>query len=91
MRLLRAGVPIEVIALWLGHERTETTNIYLHADLSIKERALAGQRPSTFTLAASGLLTPCSPSSKHSDYADCSLGDTPADLGQCRTITAKSA
>ena len=45
MRLLRAGVPIEVIALWLGHERTETTNIYLHADLSIKERALARTAP----------------------------------------------
>lgn len=45
MRLLRAGVPIEVIALWLGHERTETTQIYLHADLGIKERALARTAP----------------------------------------------
>jgi integrase/recombinase XerD len=45
MRLLRAGVPIEVIALWLGHERTETTHIYLHADLGIKERALARTVP----------------------------------------------
>lgn len=45
MRLLRAGVPIEVIALWLGHERTETTQIYLHADLGIKERALAKTAP----------------------------------------------
>ena len=45
MRLLQAGVPIEVIALWLGHERTETTHIYLHADLGIKERALARTAP----------------------------------------------
>jgi integrase/recombinase XerD len=40
MRLLHAGVDIAVIALWLGHESTRTTQIYLHADLSIKQRAL---------------------------------------------------
>jgi integrase/recombinase XerD len=40
MALLRAGVDISVIALWLGHESTETTQIYLHADMTIKERAL---------------------------------------------------
>lgn len=41
MRLLRAGIDTAVIALWLGHEQIETTQIYLHADLEIKERALA--------------------------------------------------
>lgn len=41
MQLLRAGVDASVIALWLGHERVDTTQIYLHADLRIKERALA--------------------------------------------------
>jgi site-specific recombinase XerD len=45
MTLLRAGVDITVIALWLGHEQVETTNIYLHADLSIKERAIALTAP----------------------------------------------
>jgi integrase/recombinase XerD len=45
MRLLRAGVDTSVIALWLGHERTETTQVYLHADLGIKERALARTVP----------------------------------------------
>jgi site-specific recombinase XerD len=45
MQLLRAGVDTSVIALWLGHESVETTQIYLHADLSIKERALARTRP----------------------------------------------
>jgi integrase/recombinase XerD len=45
MRLLRSGVPIEVIALWLGHERTETTQVYLHSDLGIKERALERTTP----------------------------------------------
>ena len=46
MELLRAGVDSAVIALWLGHERVETTDrIYLHGDLSIKERALARTTP----------------------------------------------
>lgn len=45
MRLLRAGVDTSVIALWLGHEQVETTQIYLHADLTIKERALARTTP----------------------------------------------
>jgi integrase/recombinase XerD len=41
MALLRRGVDLSVIALWLGHESTETTQIYLHADMQLKERALA--------------------------------------------------
>jgi integrase/recombinase XerD len=45
MQLLAAGVDITVIALWLGHEQLESTNIYLHADLSVKERALARTKP----------------------------------------------
>jgi site-specific recombinase XerD len=45
MRLLRAGVDITVIALWLGHESTQTTQVYLHADLALKERALARTTP----------------------------------------------
>lgn len=45
MTLLRSGVDITVIALWLGHEQIETTQIYLHADMTIKERALALTKP----------------------------------------------
>jgi len=45
MRLLRAGIDTTVIALWLGHESPETTLIYLHADLALKERALERVRP----------------------------------------------
>ena len=45
MRLLHAGVDTTVIALWLGHEQVETTHIYLHADLAIKEQALARTTP----------------------------------------------
>ncbi len=45
MRLLRAGVDTSVIAFWLGHEQIETTQIYLHADLQIKERALEKTAP----------------------------------------------
>ena len=45
MRLLHAGIDTSVIALWLGHENVETTQVYLHADLAIKERALARTTP----------------------------------------------
>jgi integrase/recombinase XerD len=45
MRLLEAGVNTTVIALWLGHERVDTTAIYLHAHLEIKEKALARTTP----------------------------------------------
>jgi len=45
MRLLHAGVDIAVIALWLGHEQIDTTQIYLHADLALKQQALDRTRP----------------------------------------------
>jgi integrase/recombinase XerD len=45
MRLLHAGVDTTVIALWLGHEGLETTQMYVHADLTLKERALARVAP----------------------------------------------
>jgi integrase/recombinase XerD len=45
MRLLHAGVDTSIIALWLGHVSVDTTQIYLHADLEIKQRALARTRP----------------------------------------------
>lgn len=41
MHLLQAGVDITVIALWLGHESTETTHQYVEANLAMKERALS--------------------------------------------------
>ncbi len=41
MELLHHGVDQSVIALWLGHERVETTQVYIHADLRLKEAALA--------------------------------------------------
>ena len=45
MDLLQAGVDRSVIALWLGHESVETTQIYLEATLAMKERALAKTSP----------------------------------------------
>ena len=47
MRLLLAGNDITVIALWLGHEQLSTTNIYLHADMSHKQRAIDRTKPLT--------------------------------------------
>lgn len=45
IHLLQSGVDRTVIALWLGHENVETTQIYLDADLAMKERALARTAP----------------------------------------------
>ena len=45
MALLRAGVDITVIALWLGHESVTTTQIYLQADMALKQRALDRTTP----------------------------------------------
>lgn len=41
MDLLHHGVDPAVIGLWLGHENVETTQIYIHADMRMKEKALA--------------------------------------------------
>jgi site-specific recombinase XerC len=61
MRLLTAGIDTTVIALWLGHESVETTQIYLHADITTKEKALArttptGTRPGRYTITDDTLL-----------------------------------
>jgi site-specific recombinase XerD len=45
MRLLNAGVDTSVIALWMGHENVATTQVYIHADLALKERAIARTAP----------------------------------------------
>lgn len=45
MRLLDAGVDAITIALWLGHASSDTTQSYLHADLALKERAIARTTP----------------------------------------------
>lgn len=49
MELLQHGIDRSVIALWLGHESVETTQRYLHADLRLKEQALARTRPVAVT------------------------------------------
>ena len=45
MALLHAGVDTSVIALWMGHEDPGSTQAYLHADMTIKEQALARVQP----------------------------------------------
>jgi integrase len=49
MSLLQARVDSTVIALWLGHADTGSTQQYIHADMTIKERALALLTPPTAT------------------------------------------
>ena len=50
MELLQAGVDRSVIALWLGHESVETTQIYLDANLALKEEALKKTSPVNATI-----------------------------------------
>lgn len=45
MALLQAGVDTSTIALWLGHASTKATEVYIHADLALKEQALARTAP----------------------------------------------
>lgn len=45
MNLLTAGVDVAVIALWLGHADTHSTDAYLHADMAIKQAAIERTRP----------------------------------------------
>lgn len=45
MNLLAVGVDISVIALWLGHQRTQSTDTYLHADMTLKQAAIDRTRP----------------------------------------------
>ncbi len=55
MSLLHAGVDTTVIALWLGHADVRSTQPYIHADMTIKERALALVKPAAV---APGRYTP---------------------------------
>ena len=50
MERLSHGVDRSVIALWLGHESVETTQMYLHADLRLKEQALSRTTPHQVTV-----------------------------------------
>ena len=54
--LLHAGGDTTVIALWLGHGQIVTTNIYLHADMTVKEAAIAKFTPPG--IAATGRYQP---------------------------------
>jgi len=61
MRLLAAGIDSTVIALWLGHESIDTTRIYLHADMKIKEAAMnrttpTGAQPGRYVATDDALL-----------------------------------
>ena len=58
---LAVGIDSTVIALWLGHESTDTTQIYLHANMKTKEDALArtkptGAKPGRYTVTDDALI-----------------------------------
>jgi len=74
MQLLQNGVDRTIIALWLGHESVESTQIYIHADIELKEQAMAKTKPVAAPAGRYQPTTSCSPSWKHSDYAACRAG-----------------
>ncbi|MBD0738859.1 hypothetical protein BGM09_05330 [Streptomyces sp. CBMA29] len=67
MSLLRAGVDTTVIALWLGHAGVRSTDAYVHADMTIKEKALALTAPVAARPVATSPPTRSSPSSTACD------------------------
>jgi hypothetical protein len=93
MRLLLAGNDITVIALWLGHEQISTTNVYLHADMTHKQRAIDRTKPLTAKPGRYGLPTHSSPSWRAFDYADPHTPITPVckDFHAQVGITRRSA
>ena len=71
MTLLQAGVDTSVIALWLGHAGVRSTDPYVHADITIKEKALALTTPAIgHSPAATGHPTRSSRSSRACNYAE---------------------
>ena len=70
MSLLQAGVDTTVIALWLGHAGVRSTDAYVHADMTIKEKALALTTPATAQPGRYGPATRSSRSSTACDYAE---------------------
>ena len=69
MALLHAGVDPVTIALWMGHESPRSTQPYIHADLKLKEKALARTSPPTTKQAGTARPTSSSRSSRAWDYA----------------------
>ena len=69
MNLLQCRRTTSPIALWLGHASTRATTSYLHADLAIKERALARTQPQRHAGVATAPPTTCSPSWNPRNYA----------------------
>jgi hypothetical protein len=63
------GIDQSVIALWLGRESVETRQIYVHADLRLKEQVLAPITDRASNPGDFARMTTCSPSWRASDYA----------------------
>ena len=70
MELLHHGVDQSVIALWLGHESVETTQVYIHADLRLKERCWRESSHRTRVPGDTIRATSCLRSSNRFDYAE---------------------
>ncbi len=72
MHLLQSGVDPSVIALWLGHEKLETTHMYVEADLAMKERVLEKLAPAKTRASRFKADDSLSRFFLRSNYSDCS-------------------
>ena len=89
--LLRAkGVDIATIALWLGHESTQTTHIYEHADPALKEQAIARTAAPGPSPADTGHPTRCSRSSTGYDYVERITRRNPAEQEKRHQLSPSS-
>lgn len=86
MRPLHAGVDTTVVALWLGHERVDTTNVYIHSDFTFKERALARTTPAGLRAARYRPPDRLLAFPKASDYVDALGAGIACNGGACAHI-----
>ncbi len=77
MNLLAAGVDLATIALFLGHSSTRANEVYFHADLTLKEQALARVAQLLSLRAVTIRRTRCSPSWRACNYAGKNSTDRP--------------
>ena len=87
MGMLAAELDVATIALWLGHSNIKSSEIYIHADMTLKEKALARVARPPPPSTATDRPTPSSPSSKPYNYARSKTRNPPP----ARTISLNPA
>ena len=90
MHLLQSGVDITVIALWLGHESTATTHMYVEADLAMKKEQSTKSRCRSRSIGSSSRVTAFWPFWRPCDYVQSGSALPPIPCG-CRRFLARTS